>query len=410
MKRNEQLLELFTEPVIVGATYKDEEGRTLAEMNATRKLNEGVELTLRECSYEGSRQGKLMNVSGLKQLTEHHRMIVRDTHAMRTRYLGLHGATEMNLGLLWSFSRALSSVPVFAVRQCGTEVEPLNVPAPYSAMFKIAQGLHMAAEQMIFSGRDPARSIEPEEVVEFVEERGLFLSADGTRACAGPLPLVLDFIRAAIHGTGDDREVPFGVLELIGQDDAWASYADAITQIVLAKALQEVEGRLAVAALGERLADAGYDKVAKRCLARFGYFREVPARDLEGLTVGLRQLSTTSHGGFGARYELDPRELSRHLRDGSQGLTEESSEQVALHLGLELSRERDWLEALQALQTRVLSALGHGFEAPCLSSRDFRGHGHNLREVVSAWLGVGIDNSEKGVALKLEGGVVELTP
>lgn len=397
MKRSELLLELFTEPVLVGATYKDADGRTLAEMNATRNLKQGVEFTLRECPYEGSRQGKLMNVSGLKQLTDHHRMIVRDTHLMRARYLALHGAEVMDLGRLWAFARGLSSVPVFAVRRRQSTVAPLDVPAPYSAMFKIAQGLHMAAERMIFAGWDPARRIDAEELVAFVEEKGLFLSLDGSRACAGPLHLVLDFVRAAIDGEGDERSGDQGVTELLGADDAWARYADAITQIVVAKSLQEVEGRRGVADLGGALADPGFDKTAARCLGRFGYFRDLPIGDAESIRDTMSALSPVDPNGFRVASDTEIDDLADRLGAHAEALSGDAAEIVATHLGRELARERDWLRNLRGLQSDVLASLGFEDEAPELSSRDFRGLGHCVREVVTTWLGLRMTNGEAGV-------------
>jgi len=408
MERRDALLELFTEPVVVGATYKDADGRTLAEMNATRKLKEGVEFTLRECPYEGSRQGKLMNVSGLKQLTDSHRMIVRDTHMLRGRFLALHGLEAIDLGALWRFARALSSVPVFAVRRRDSAVAPLEVPAPYSAMFKIAQGLHMAAERMIFAGWDPSRRLSAEEVVEFVEERGLFLSLDGTRACAGPLNLVLDFVRAAIDAEGDERSADHGVVSLLGPDDAWARYADAITDIVIAKSIQEVEGRRGVAELGVALKDPGYDEKAERGLGRFGYFRSVPLEEAESVHATMLRLSKVDSSGFGCARETQIAQLAELLEDHVADLGAESAAQVARHLGEELARERDWLLALQSLQSEVLASLGHDEEAPSLSSHDFRGLGHSVREVVSAWLSVGITNTADGLEIKMGDRTVEL--
>ncbi len=399
MKRSEQLLELFTEPVLVGATYRDADGRTLAEMNATRNLKQGVEFTLRECPYEGSRQGKLMNVSGLGQLTDHHRMIVRDTHRMRERYLALHGAEHMDLGRLWAFARALSSVPVFAVRQRASQVPPLEVPAPYSAMFKIAQGLHMAAERMVFAGWDPRRRVSAEELVSFVEEEGLFLSLDGTRACAGPLHLVLDFVRAATLGEGEERDGERGVTELLGDDDAWARYADAITKIVVAKSFQEVEGRRGVADLGVALSDPAFDKVAARCLGRFGYYRDLPIGDAERIRDTMRPLASVDESTFPSASDADLDDLADRLGAAAEGMSGDVAEIVAAHLAPELARERGWLGALRDHQSEVLASLGYDDEAPALSSRDFRGLGYSVREVVAKRWGLAITNGEDGVEI-----------
>ena len=397
-QRRDLLLETLLEPVFIASNYLADDKRPLAEMNATHRVKKDVSFELRRCPYSGSRFEKEMNVSALASLAPQIKTVISDTITLRNAYLQHIGESDFTLLSFWRFSRILDSLPVFMVRKKLPVVAQDNVPARVSAMFKAAQGLHLAPE-VLLSGMDIHARVEVDQLLDIIEGRDLYLM-DETRACAGPPAMIRAFVESAVEGTGKHLDDSW-LVEFLKQNgfDGLFAYSDAATSVFAHKILYEARCRLETQQVLADLNDDELTLLAQSMLSRFGSLQGLDVAMLtkvaEHFTYICGQEAVVAANDFSHPKRFEKMLLLRNPR-----VNPHTIRVLAIDLMRYLLQEREWFAIFRQQQTHVLDALGYKQKAPALSSDDFSGYGYHLRDLLSHWLKVEIHNLESDIVVR----------
>lgn len=395
--RQEKLLETMLEPVFIASGYMATDDRPLAEMTAARHLKEGVDFELRRCPYSGSRFGKDMNVSALPGLSQQIKNVISDTLHIRDAYLTHIGETDFTLESFWFFTRVLDSLPVYLVRKKESACDKSRIPARVSALFKAAQGLHLVPEVMLLAGNNPNEPVDTDEVMEYIEEQGLYL--DGSRACAGPLSMIKAFVRAALEGIGK-RDCPSDLYQALGSNsfNGLIKYSDAVTKVFASKICHEAESRLRILEALEIFNSDSLQKEASSALDRFGSLRQSDSQKLDLVakhTAGMLKQSSPN-----LRVTLINSDRFRTMLTLRNPRFDKELCQQAIDLLIQFSeRECQWLDIFSIHQRDVLKALGYIEEMPSFTGKDFSGLGYSALEIFSRWLSVELDYSTESLVV-----------
>jgi hypothetical protein len=129
------------------------------------------------------------------------------------------------------FSGVVLSLPAFQlVMRGGASPQPPLHPV-LSSLFRITDGIRMTTHLMLFLSEErtrlPAEPTTAKDLYEFAERNGLFLASHGV--CAGPRPLIDEFLTIAFDGTpvqgAEGLELPPEVKALLSQLPEAVDYA-----------------------------------------------------------------------------------------------------------------------------------------------------------------------------------------
>jgi hypothetical protein len=123
------------------------------------------------------------------------------------------------------------SLPAYQLMLRGGSSPQPAVHPVLSSLFRITDGIRMTTHLMLFLSdertRRPSEPTTATELYEFAERNGLFLSGHGV--CAGPRPLIDEFLAIAFEGTpvpgADGLELAPEVRDLLSQLPAAVDYA-----------------------------------------------------------------------------------------------------------------------------------------------------------------------------------------
>jgi len=160
----------------------------------------------RVCQYSGGRyhDDAPMNVTALKAMIKHWKPImatILEVRAEVQRRLGL-SRDRWTIGQLYTLACMVLALPTFQlVKRGGGSPQPPLHPV-LSSLFRITDGIRMATDDMMFSiehGRP--RADEPmtaAALFAYVEQHSIMISLTGV--CAGPKPLIDEFLATIIDG------------------------------------------------------------------------------------------------------------------------------------------------------------------------------------------------------------------
>jgi hypothetical protein len=212
----------------------DADNRQVGEGNVfPAKLRLDRETEWRVCQYSGSRyrDDSPMNVTALKAMIKHWKPMmatlleVRDYLAAR---LGLPRA-PWTIGELHTLSCVVLGLPAYQLlKRGGISPQPPLHPV-LSSLFRITDGIRMVTSAMLFSIEHTRRAGEPltaAQLYEHTEQNGTFIGRTGV--CAGPKPLVDEFLAIAVDGVPAEGvaglALPAEVRELMSELPAAIDY------------------------------------------------------------------------------------------------------------------------------------------------------------------------------------------
>ena len=189
----------------------------------------------RVCQYSGSRyrDEAPMNVTALKAMIKYWKPMMVTLLAVRVeleRRLE-RIRTGWTVGDMHLFSCVLLSLPAFPLMLRGGASPQPPVHPILSSLFRISDGIRMTTHLMLFLSEERTRlPHEPTSAVDlydFAERNGLFLSSHGV--CAGPKPLIDEFLSTAFDGTEiegtEGLELPPEIKGLLAQLPEAIDYA-----------------------------------------------------------------------------------------------------------------------------------------------------------------------------------------
>jgi hypothetical protein len=180
--------------------HRDEEGRPLREGRTPPELRRPAEIEYRPCPYPGSRQvaGRPMNVSALRQTSEHWDEIIAALGFLRTAYAGLRGGYGPDILDLWRVSQLGSALPWFHV----LAGEPL--PAYAAALSKATLGTGILAQRLLLRMLAEAWMPPPltaRALAELAESTGTLVGE--TEVCSAPDRMIARFLEVLVGEPGE---------------------------------------------------------------------------------------------------------------------------------------------------------------------------------------------------------------
>lgn len=422
--------------------YRDDDGRPLGEGTAPRKYWQGVPMEMKTCPYSGSRHKHPlpMNVSALRQVTQHWRAVAGGMIHLRDEYVKHRGAGRarepLSLTDVWKVSRLGLMVPAYLLRRANNPVADGRIPAMTAVIYKIMLGLNRVADAqtlMAFAAGfyDDLPPMDPATISAFTETNELFIGRHSV--CAGPPAMAEETFRIVLHGqsTGEYDTAPMARLLEPGA----LEYFNLLMAMDLEKYDFGLRSTIQSHDLARRLAELPQDDEATRALSEAArafdartaetssLARELAAADAESrprVVAGLRRFrdeleeERVSLCGRGlaplyattdARRTPAPEQVTAlegflgAFRPPSPG-TRVFAEVLAEYLAL----ERSAMAVFEGVQHRLDEALGHPPVPLRLGNGDvLKIFGPKLRDFAAELLGLDIQNSAHETLLRKDG-------
>lgn len=195
----------------------DGDGRQVGEGNVfPAGLRLDVETEWRVCQYSGSRYRDRapMNITGLRAMIKHWKPMMLTLQRIRGALRERFGpADAWSIGELHLLSCVVLGVPTYLLMKGGGAKPQPPIHPVLSSLFRITDGIRMTTFQLLFSIADNRPADEPlsaAQLYDFAESRVIFIGETGV--CAGPRPLIDEFLAAAVDGAVpsglEDVELP----------------------------------------------------------------------------------------------------------------------------------------------------------------------------------------------------------
>jgi hypothetical protein len=189
---------------------RDVEDRPLREGRTPKDLLREGDIEYRTCPYSGSRNGKPMNASALRQMGAHWDEACSALAALRAAHDRALGVTKPGLMDIWRVSQLGSSLPWFHLFRDG------HVPAHVAALSKATLGQGIWAQRVLARTlTDPSWQV-PEltapAILELAEASGTLVGE--TEVCSGGDKMLLQFFEVLVGDNGaaaaPDDQLAFG--------------------------------------------------------------------------------------------------------------------------------------------------------------------------------------------------------
>ena len=176
----------------------DDEGRPVSERRADAAVRAGVEFDMRACPYHDIREGHLMNVSALAQITQYQ----HDAFVEMSAFRRAASASPTWFDMLACIVDLLSQPAIYLLQQ---HSERGPVPARMAVYHKLAAGFFGVLRNIherLAKGENITLSTD--RLMEIVHETGALLGAN--EACAGPPQMIRRACAALVDGS-EDRNI-----------------------------------------------------------------------------------------------------------------------------------------------------------------------------------------------------------
>jgi len=168
---------------------RDVEGRPLREGRTPKELLEPDDIEYKTCPYTGSRSGKPMNASALRQMGAHWDAACSTLASLRAAHDRALGVTKPGLMDIWRVSQLGSSLPWFHLFRDG------SVPAHVAALSKATLGQGIWAQRVLARTlTDPSwqlPELTAQTILELAEASGTLVG--DTEVCSGGDKMLLQF-------------------------------------------------------------------------------------------------------------------------------------------------------------------------------------------------------------------------
>lgn len=180
---------------------RDVEGRPLREGRTPKELLKPDDIEYKTCPYSGSRHGKPMNASALRQMGAHWDEACGTLASLRAAHDRALGVTQPTLMDIWRTSQLGSALPWWHLFRDG------SVPAHVAALSKATLGQGIWAQRVLSRTlTDPAWTmppLTPPAILELAEASGTLVGE--TEVCSGGEKMLLQFFDVL---AGESRAEP----------------------------------------------------------------------------------------------------------------------------------------------------------------------------------------------------------
>ncbi len=211
----------------VSAAYS-ESGRQLGEEN-TRPfaLNHHIPAETINCKYDGSRNGRAINMSALRIAMRNFDAALALTGAVRHFHL-TQSPTPSTIGVwdLYIIARASIALIAYQLRKRPTHSAAAPVSDVLASQYQFISGVFMICRDLIETG-DPRISankpMSAQDLYAHADAAGIFISFNGM-ACAGSTAKIMQFLNFCNDGGANK---PAALSDTIADPEDWYAYAIA---------------------------------------------------------------------------------------------------------------------------------------------------------------------------------------
>ncbi len=190
-----------------------EGGRQLGEEN-TRPfvLNHHLPAETIACKYQGSRNGRMINISALRIAMKYFDKALAITGAVRQFHLEKVGRTSQDAspGIwdLYIISRASIAIIAYKERYHGHPSTDKTVSNPLTSQYQFISGVFMICREMMNTADTAIKENHPISAMElysYTDDNDIFLSPNGM-ACAGGVAKIMEFLEFCNSGMFELRK------------------------------------------------------------------------------------------------------------------------------------------------------------------------------------------------------------
>lgn len=217
----------------VSALYS-EGRRQLGEEN-TRPfaLNHHIPAETLACKYEGSRKGRLINISALRTAMQNFDAALNVTAAVRRYHLERQGdLTHPGIWDLYIMARASIALIAYQRRFLGQDPPMREVSDILTSQFQFISGVFMICRQMMETGDNAITANNPiaaQDLYDYADSHGIFISFNDM-ACAGSTKKILEFLEFC-NAPPPVVDPGLDLADLVSRPDNWYSYAIATIEL-----------------------------------------------------------------------------------------------------------------------------------------------------------------------------------
>jgi len=165
---------LWVARMVAERFHRDDEGRPIREGRTPAEYLAPGDIDYKPCAYPGSRAGRPMNVSALRQAAAHWDEILDAQALLRVAYTQARGAYAPDVMDLWRVSQLGSALPWFFILRGAV------TPAFAAALSKVTLGMGILAQRLL------AQTLAERWVAPALSARTLLELAESTQTLIGP--------------------------------------------------------------------------------------------------------------------------------------------------------------------------------------------------------------------------------
>jgi hypothetical protein len=176
--------------------HREEEGRPLREGRTPNEHLRPGDIEYKHCHYAGSRHlANPMNVSALRQSSEHWDELIDALAFCRAKYAEIRGGYGPDIMDIWRVSQLGCSLPWYFILR--GEISP----AYAAALSKITLGTALLSHRLLQDAlvqRWIPPPLTPDVLLDLAESTGTLLGE--TEVCAAPAKMILEFLDVLVNG------------------------------------------------------------------------------------------------------------------------------------------------------------------------------------------------------------------
>ena len=188
------------------------ENRQIGENNTfPAEYKEMMETQHNPCKFEGSRHGRLINMTALRHVMSVWDESFQFVTLLRNQFMKDRGISgkRMNLRQGYAFSKIGAAFPAYLARRKHNPIKEGELPLLESVFFTLGVGVFMVVRALMEKGDMivlESDLVDAATVYELADSSGALVSAAG-KGCAGSKKLIIDFADMAMNGTYEIKEV-----------------------------------------------------------------------------------------------------------------------------------------------------------------------------------------------------------
>jgi hypothetical protein len=206
-----------------------ESGRQLGEEN-TRPfvLNHHLPAETIACKYEGSRNGRSINMSALRTAMQNFGAALAITKAVQSHHISRKDKQEpLGLWDLYILSRASIALIAYSVRCRAENRANGSVSDALTSQFQFISGVFMICRHMMENANSLISQNQPmsaQSLFDYADSNGIFISFNGM-ACAGSTKKILEFLEFCNDSSLDVDDCDGPLDGIVSEPGNWYQYA-----------------------------------------------------------------------------------------------------------------------------------------------------------------------------------------